>query len=365
MLSGDAKWKVMRKLERRIFMNQLQAAHTLVNFAIQFGGYMEMDRPYLLNQIAKITGNTWDVSQNVDTLDQPLSEVIDSLANNDKMIQKTLYDFVTPPTSVVNALFAQQYHKNQAEAMNYFYELSCQTKSIQTDVDVQSVGMLMYHRVGNLKQALPSHPSFYDEGSYLWPARRYIRMNVEGESFGFTYAPYPQWQRHGLLMAEQEPQASIAHHLPVLASIFETYWIAHHPEQIRESVPYQLGQADLPIKHSKVIGERASEDVTYQVLDTLLPSLKIMTTKAKALEKALQYFDDEWVMIVEKVEENYSAYVIKLPNRQWSIAESVGVAVGTKDDAEKAVSQLIDKMKKETTYSNLEERLAWWQALGE
>ena len=94
--------------------------------AREFGGFTKLDEVYL-------------------------THVLDQLTDSQKLM------FITPPPSVINATFAELYHKKGPEAAtDYFFQLS-------TALDLMTAS-----------------PSFREE-------KPFIRLNLTGKSYGFAY----------------------------------------------------------------------------------------------------------------------------------------------------------------------------------
>ena len=104
----------------RIFMMDM------VDLAIQYGGFTNLDRVYLQGVLSRLT------------TEEQLT-------------------FITPPPSVINAYFAELYQKQSPEAAtDYFFNLSKALQLFQTN------------------------PSFQEE-------KPFVRLNLSGKAFGFAY----------------------------------------------------------------------------------------------------------------------------------------------------------------------------------
>lgn len=105
-----------------------------IDLALKYGGFMEQDKIFLRNRL-----------ENLQTDEEKIA-------------------LITPPASVMNAYFAQVYQKHSAkEATDYFFGLSKAFKNFQMS------------------------PSFSLEGKPGSENYRFIRLNLEGKSFGFSY----------------------------------------------------------------------------------------------------------------------------------------------------------------------------------
>ena len=107
-------------------MSISQVITDFTTIAIQAGGWMEMDRIYVQNRLLHLIGedaleNTQvrPVTQSsLELLDQLLeraltNQVIENSQSEKEQLTAQIMDFLTPPPSVVNALFAQHYSSHQ------------------------------------------------------------------------------------------------------------------------------------------------------------------------------------------------------------------------------------------------------------
>ena len=105
-----------------------------IDLGLKYGGYMAQDRVFLENRLANL--------------------------NDEK--EKML--LVTPPSSVINAYFAELYQKRSPQdATDYFFALS-------RDLDM-----------------FQAQPNFHLEGKEGTENFRFMRLNISGKAFGFCY----------------------------------------------------------------------------------------------------------------------------------------------------------------------------------
>lgn len=105
-----------------------------IDLGLKYGGYMAQDRAFLENRLGSLTDE------------------------KEKML------LVTPPSSVINAYFAELYQKRSPQdATDYFFQLSRDLKMFQTQ------------------------PNFHLEGKDGTENFRFMRLNISGKSFGFCY----------------------------------------------------------------------------------------------------------------------------------------------------------------------------------
>lgn len=227
-------------------MSISQIARDFITLAIQSGGWMEMDRLYLENRVIAMIGEDSlekaeirRVSNSaVELVDQLLiqaekNKVITSLQAEKEFLEAQLMDLMTPPPSVVNAYFAQYYSKDPIQATDYFYKLSKENDYIKTREIAQNIIFPAETEYGELeitinlskpekdpKQIVAERQAVkvdYPEcmlcmenegykGRLNYPARanhRIIRMNLDGESWGFQYSPYAYYDEHCIILSEE------------------------------------------------------------------------------------------------------------------------------------------------------------------
>ena len=146
-----------------------------IDLALKYGGYMGQDRIFLENRLSALT----------------------------EQREKRL--LVTPPASVLNAYFAELYQKRSPkDATDYFFELSQALELFQ------------------------EQPDFCLEGKEGTENFRFIRLNLEGKSFGFCYK---NAQGEGLIFSEF-PLKITPQLIFEVAQIFPHYLLEEHEDKI-------------------------------------------------------------------------------------------------------------------------------------
>ncbi|MBO0474221.1 galactose-1-phosphate uridylyltransferase [Enterococcus sp. DIV0840] len=267
-------------------MSISQTITDFVTLAIQAGGWMELDRLYLQNRVLAMIGeeSLESISPTVVTKTslELLDELVTRAVENDAVKEKTadleifeaqLMDFLTPPPSVVNALFAQHYEKNPAGATDYFFKLSQENDYIKTRAIAKNVVFPVETEYGQLEITINLSRPEKDpkqiaaerqvtqvdypkcvlcmenegyKGRTNYPARtnhRIIRMNLDGESWGFQYSPYAYYNEHSIILSEE--------HRPMVISK-ETF---RRLTRIIEVLPHYFvgSNADLPIVGGSIL----------------------------------------------------------------------------------------------------------------
>ncbi|MFV0555759.1 MAG: hypothetical protein ACK5LM_01435 [Lactovum sp.] len=173
-----------------------------IMLAMKYGGYMETDRFFLENYLS-------------------------SLSESQKL------QILLPPPSVINAYFTELYQKRTPnEATNYFFGMS------------QAFGMFF------------DKPGFGLEGRSKYELFRFIRLNIDGKAYGYSYI---NEQEESVIFSEL-PQMINQKFMLNLSQIFPQYVIFEKNDKIHMK----------PQKFSKFSNQRdltaltsASENETY------------------------------------------------------------------------------------------------------
>lgn len=207
---------------------------------------MEMDRLYLENRVIAMVGEdslakaeVREVTESaVDLVEQLLikaenNKVITDLQAEKDILEAQLMDLMTPPPSVVNAYFAQYYSKDPEQATDYFFHLSRANDYIRTREIARNIIFPAETEYGDLEITINLSKPEKDpkqiaaerqavkvdypkcmlcmenegyKGRLNYPARtnhRIIRMNLDGESWGFQYSPYAYYDEHCIILSEE------------------------------------------------------------------------------------------------------------------------------------------------------------------
>ena len=227
-------------------MSISQTIRDFVTVAIQSGGWMEMDRLYLENRVLAMIGEDSLEKAEVQLVSQSAVELVDRLlvqaednqvltnpSTNKELLEAQLMDLMTPPPSVVNAYFAQYYSKDPVQATDYFFKLSKDNDYIKTREIARNIVFPARTEYGELEITINLSKPEKDpkqiaaerqmktvdypkcmlcmenegyKGRMNYPARtnhRIIRMNLDGESWGFQYSPYAYYDEHCIILSEE------------------------------------------------------------------------------------------------------------------------------------------------------------------
>ncbi|WP_251854393.1 hypothetical protein [Enterococcus italicus] len=306
-----------------------QMDQVIVDFttiAIQTGGWMEMDRLYLYNRLKTMSGYSGELSQPVHAINAneapelaaQLTECYFQKSKQDQVSEverkQKLVDFLdllTPPTSVVNALFAKYYAKSPKEATDYFYQLNKTTGTIQKEGELIDEPLFVDKAQfkacivpdSAMEKAFDANYRFDMEGSCgvtteeIHTNRRMIRMNLQGESYGFHYLSDEILAEEFTVIAEKEQSLSLhakLSHLGRLVELFPHYFVATNNGNNQERVGDQYrGASDpLPIYQASTKFQCKLPffpEVAVTALNWPVPVLRIQATNQHALLKTAEY----------------------------------------------------------------------------
>lgn len=326
------------------FVTISQTIADFVSLAIANGGYMELDRLYLQNRVLGLIGEeALEKVQPSATLAQPeeLMATLVEVARKNKVFGPTsaeedmftaqLADLMTPPPSVVNALFAQHYHHSPKEATDYFFNLSKANDYIKTKAIAKNIQFPAKTSYGDLEITINLSKPEKDpkeiakaklqpsvgypkcllcmenegyKGRMNHPARtnhRIIRLNLAGESWGFQYSPYAYYNEHCIILAEEHRPMKISREtfarLLKIIDVFPHYFVGSNADlpivggSILSHDHYQGGRHEFPMA-------KAPEEKTYSwqtfpevSLGKVRWPMSVLRLRSKDQEKLVQAAD--------------------------------------------------------------------------
>ncbi|KAF1290503.1 UDP-glucose--hexose-1-phosphate uridylyltransferase [Candidatus Enterococcus leclercqii] len=234
-------------------MTLSQTIFDFTTLAIKAGGWMDMDRIYLQNRILGMIGEDalgeYEIKMPERTSIQLMDELVAKAKANgvigatlaeQEIFEAQLMDLMTPPPSVVNALFAQQYSKDPQAATDYFFELCKNNDYIKTRAIAKNIVFFAETEYGKLEITINLSKPEKDpkeiaaqrnavavdypkcmlcmenegyKGRMNYPARtnhRIIRMNLDGEGWGFQYSPYAYYNEHCIVLRDEHVPMKIS-----------------------------------------------------------------------------------------------------------------------------------------------------------
>ncbi|HIY57512.1 MAG TPA: UDP-glucose--hexose-1-phosphate uridylyltransferase [Candidatus Tetragenococcus pullicola] len=331
----------------------MSISQTITDFttlAIVSGGWMELDRIYLQNRLLALVGEDQLDPVEVQPVTKTSTELLDILitkAQENKVIGTALYekeilegqitDLLTPPPSVVNALFAQHYDKDPKEATDYFFKLCKENDYIKTRAIAKNIIFPAETEYGDLEITINLSKPEKDpkqiaaqrnatavnypqcqlcmenegyKGRSNFPARtnhRIIRMNLNGESWGFQYSPYAYYNEHCIILSEEHRPMKISkktfERLLAIIDVFPHYFVGSNADlpivggSILSHDHYQGGRhtfamAKAPIE--KEFSLKQFPNVTLGIVKWPMSVIRLQATDTKELIEACDYVRLAW-----------------------------------------------------------------------
>lgn len=331
-------------------MSISQTVRDFITLAIQSGGWMEMDRIYLENRVIALIGETTLTKTEVrpvtvsavelvdSLLDQALKnqQITDNMAERD-ILASQLMDFMTPPPSVVNAYFAQYYSKDPIQATDYFYKISTDNDYIKTRDIARNIHFPAKTAYGELqitinlskpekdpkdiaaasKESTSDYPNCLlcmgnegYKGRVNYPARtnhRIIRMNLNGESWGFQYSPYAYYDEHCIILSEEHRPMQITkatfQRLLKITEVLPHYFVGSNADlpivggSILSHDHYQGGRHTFPMAVAEI--ERVIElneypAVTAGIVKWPMSVIRLQGKNQNELIEAANHIFEKW-----------------------------------------------------------------------
>lgn len=288
-----------------------QVVEEFLTQAIESGGWMILDRLYLRNRVYGILEVPQTATIELEVSDEDYLGALMSFQESRQLRSDQLADMVTPPPSVVNALFAQRYEKDPYDATDYFYGLNQLNKRVAPVQASQSLtstyGQLAYYQTPKNKlkaeQTYPQcdycmetegYEGTSQEESHL--TQRMIRMNLQGDTWNYHFVRDPFWPEDCLFTSEHHEEESNVPtkigQLNTLNNLFPHYFVAslgrftHHPAYIG-------GQAKLPVSLAETKESRAAslfKGVTISTVMWPVTTIRLTSQDSQMLKAAVEFF---------------------------------------------------------------------------
>lgn len=331
-------------------MEVSQTVYDFVSLAIKNGGWMEMDRLYLQNRVLAIIGEDALTSVEPQVVTRSSVELMDELVNQAmtnqgelpqpvvrEIVEGQLMDLLTPPPSVINALFAQHYSHSPQEATDYFYQLSQENDYIKTRAIQQNIVFPTETEYGTLEITINLSKPEKDpkqiaaqrqavqvdyptcmlcmenegyKGRVNYPARtnhRIIRMNLDGESWGLQYSPYAYYNEHCIVLSEEHRPMTIGtatfKRLMKIIDVLPHYFVGSNADlpivggSILSHDHYQGGRHDFPMAQAEV--EQLFELVDFPnvqagIVKWPMSVIRLESQTSADVVKAASYILEKW-----------------------------------------------------------------------
>ena len=331
-------------------MSISQTIRDFTTLAIQSGGWMEMDRYYLENRVIAMIGEESLAKAELRSVSTSAVALVDRLliqAENNQvitdhqaerdMLEAQLMDLMTPPPSVVNAYFAQYYSKDPVQATDYFFKLSKDNDYIKTREIARNIIFPAKTEYGELEITInlskpEKDPKWiaaerklkkvgYPEcmlcmenegykGRLNYPARtnhRIIRMNLDGESWGFQYSPYAYYDEHCIILSEEHRPMKITkatfQRLLKITEVLPHYFVGSNADlpivggSILSHDHYQGGRHTFPMavaEMERTIELSAFPTVTAGIVKWPMSVIRLQGKSQRDLVEAAQMIYEKW-----------------------------------------------------------------------
>ncbi|AXG38573.1 UDP-glucose--hexose-1-phosphate uridylyltransferase [Enterococcus gilvus] len=331
-------------------MSISQTIRDFTTLAIQSGGWMEMDRYYLENRVIAMIGEESLAKAELRSVSTSAVALVDRLliqAENNQvitdhqaerdMLEAQLMDLMTPPPSVVNAYFAQYYSKDPVQATDYFFKLSKDNDYIKTREIARNIIFPAKTEYGELEITInlskpEKDPKWiaaerklkkvgYPEcmlcmenegykGRLNYPARtnhRIIRMNLDGESWGFQYSPYAYYDEHCIILSEEHRPMKITkatfQRLLKITEVLPHYFVGSNADlpivggSILSHDHYQGGRHTFPMavaEMERTIELSAFPTVTAGIVKWPMSVIRLQGKSQRDLVEAAQMIFEKW-----------------------------------------------------------------------
>lgn len=331
-------------------MSISQTIRDFTTLAIQSGGWMEMDRYYLENRVIAMIGEESLAKAELRSVSTSAVALVDRLliqAENNQvitdhqaerdMLEAQLMDLMTPPPSVVNAYFAQYYSKDPVQATDYFFKLSKDNDYIKTREIARNIIFPAKTEYGELEITInlskpEKDPKWiaaerklkkvgYPEcmlcmenegykGRLNYPARtnhRIIRMNLDGESWGFQYSPYAYYDEHCIILSEEHRPMKITkatfQRLLKITEVLPHYFVGSNADlpivggSILSHDHYQGGRHTFPMavaEMERMIELSAFPTVTAGIVKWPMSVIRLQGKSQRDLVEAAQMIFEKW-----------------------------------------------------------------------
>lgn len=323
-----------------------------VNWGVTKAGVDELDRVYFTNRLVALLGKD-DISKVTvsDEVTNPLTlldkmidyavetEVISDLSSSKDILGAKIMDLVTPRPSEVNARFWEDYKESPKKATDVFFEKSKENNYIKTREIAKNIAYTHATEYGDLEITINlskpekdpkeiamggKNESHYPdcmlcvenegyEGHLSHPGRanhRIVRMDVNGEKWGFQYSPYAYYNEHSIFLSTEHRKMdvgmkAIANLLDILTTL-PHYFVGSNAGlpivggSILSHDHYQGGRHTFPL-------ERSQMEQTIVLPET--PEVKAGIVKwPMSVVRLTSENKEELLQVAQKVMEKWEVY---------------------------------------------------------
>lgn len=304
-----------------------KVVHDFISIALQSGGWMELDRLYLENQVIALVGpvneeeeieEETQIKSSKELVQELLlvaekNELIDLKNFEEKAeLNAKLMSFLTPPPSVVNALFSQHYDTSEKEATDYFYLMNLTNGYVNEENNqyknetLDDYSFIIQSKKWQSTSEFTVCPYCFESEGYGKAEntnKRLIRMNLKGESWGFYYHPKPLLREHSIFTPENHQPLVMNRQLQEtmlqLVDVYPHYFVSLDPEVIKLSPHGFLygGDNQMPLAladNNFMFDIPGFVTVEASLVNWPTSIIRLKTTSKKNLMNALEYVTLKW-----------------------------------------------------------------------
>ena len=338
----------------------IQDIENLIGFAIEKNLIKEQDYHFVKNRLCYMlkADNSLSAkpiriiypSQSLDnlihevTLQRPLT-----LLEAERLRDSVMNIFVPLP-SIINERFYEHYRKNVEDAIRYFYDLSLNAYYIKKDridknisyisrgprkliitvnlskpeKDPRDIRAAATHNVDFPKCALCVENEGF-QGNDKYDSRinhRLIEIPINGKPYYFHYSPYSYYNEHCIVLSKEHKPMLINHEtftnlLQLLDFFGGNYFFGSNADipivggSILNHDHYQGGRFHFPIEDADVLYDKKIGDVSFEVLDWPLSTIRLRSRNKAALVKYCDLILSNWINY-----ENPEKNIIKMTHNE-------------------------------------------------
>lgn len=329
-----------------------QLITAFVDKSIEAGDMHKLDRVYTRNQLLSLLhlNDFEDVSPvlydgwtRLDILDELVQyavdeQVIDDLHTSREILEAKIMNLVTPLPSVMNHQFWTAYEESPQKATDLFFEQSKRNNYIKTREIAKNIFFTYDSSYGEIEltinlskpekdpkeialQMSQSESSHYPQnalsvdnegyaGDLTHAARsnhRIIRMDLDGDEWGFQYSPYAYYNEHCIFLAIQNRPMKV--NIQSVRNLLEIItYLPHYFVGSNAGLPivggsilthdhYQGGRYHFPIEKAPYIYEfqvADNDDVHAGIVDWPMSVIRLRSVNKESIVRVAEKVFKEW-----------------------------------------------------------------------
>lgn len=241
-------------------MKDSQVIYDFVSLAIESGGWMRIDRAYLQNKLADMIGaeSSFDIKNQISNLtSEELCQKLIAIAKNNKpsiyktnedidRLAQSIMDILTPPPSVVNAMFAKKFESSPLEATNYLYWVNQVNGYLSGGEEISSGVEFDDPMKGLCPLCFENEGAYQYNSPFLKKTRRFIRLNLNNESWGYQLSPLEKNKEVGVFFPEDHTtvfmNSNLVEKMVQLVDLYTHYELHYSQDSYFNGHSYLVGK---------------------------------------------------------------------------------------------------------------------------